>query len=92
MRQQVNFENNQQHNGHTTILLPDLTCTTPPGFTLIIVQIPLNAESFSSLSLIFRREVHLTTGMAKFKIIYQVNSQVTILEILKQIPIYQYTV
>lgn len=46
----------------------DLTCTTPPGFTLIIVQMPLNAESFSSLSLIFRRDVHLAKGTSKFNI------------------------
>lgn len=33
--------------------------TTPPGFTWIIWQMPRNAESFSSLSRMFRREVHL---------------------------------
>lgn len=33
--------------------------TTPPGFTLIILQTPRNAESFSSLSRMFRREMHL---------------------------------
>lgn len=32
--------------------------TTPPGLTLIIWHIPLNAESFSSLSRMFRRLVH----------------------------------
>lgn len=36
-----------------------LTCTTPPGFTPIIMQIPRKAESFSSLSRMFRRDVHL---------------------------------
>lgn len=46
----------------------NLTCMTPPGFTVIIVQIPLNAESFSSLSLIFRSEEHLTTGTTAFNI------------------------
>lgn len=36
-----------------------LTCTTPPGFTPIIMQIPRKAESFSSLSLMLRKDVHL---------------------------------
>lgn len=49
-------------------MLINLTCTTPPGFTVIIAQIPLNAESFSSLSLIFRSEEHLTTGTMDFNI------------------------
>lgn len=35
------------------------TCTTPPGFTPIIMQMPRKAESFSSLSRMFRRDVHL---------------------------------
>lgn len=83
MMQHFNLE--RQHNDHAAIELLDLTCTTPPGFTLIIVQIPLNAESFSSLSLIFRREVHLTTGTTKFNIRHKKKqktkgSQVTILE------------
>lgn len=33
--------------------------TTPLGFTWIIWQMPRNAESFSSLSRMFRSEVHL---------------------------------
>lgn len=33
--------------------------TTPAGLTVIIWHIPLNAESFSSLSLMLRNEVHL---------------------------------
>lgn len=36
-----------------------LTCTTPPGFTPIIMQMPLKAESFSSLSRMFLSDVHL---------------------------------
>lgn len=36
-----------------------LTCTTPAGLTPIITQIPLKAESFSSLSLMFLNDVHL---------------------------------
>lgn len=36
-----------------------LTCTTPPGFTPIIMQIPRKAESFSSLSRMLRSDVHL---------------------------------
>lgn len=35
------------------------TWTTPPGLTPIITQMPLKAESFSSLSLMFRNDVHL---------------------------------
>lgn len=35
------------------------SCTTPDGFKLIMAQTPLNEESFSSLSLMFRRELHL---------------------------------
>lgn len=35
------------------------TCTTPPGLTPIIMQMPRKAESFSSLSLMFLRDVHL---------------------------------
>ena len=35
------------------------TCTTPPGLTPIMMQIPRNAESFSSLSRMFLSEVHL---------------------------------
>lgn len=35
------------------------SCTTPAGFTVIIWHIPLNAESFSSLSLMLLKEVHL---------------------------------
>lgn len=34
--------------------------TTPAGLTVIIWHIPLNAESFSSLSLMLRNEVHLS--------------------------------
>lgn len=33
--------------------------TTPTGFTVIMLHMPLNAESFSSLSRIWRNEVHL---------------------------------
>lgn len=33
--------------------------TTPAGLTVIIWHMPRNAESFSSLSLIWRKEVHL---------------------------------
>ena len=36
-----------------------LTCTTPPGLTPIIMQMPRNAESFSSLSRMFLNDVHL---------------------------------
>ncbi len=36
-----------------------LACTTPPGFTPIITQMPLKAESFSSLSRMFLSDVHL---------------------------------
>ncbi|TNN80587.1 hypothetical protein EYF80_009093 [Liparis tanakae] len=39
-----------------------LTCTTPAGLTPIITHIPLKAESFSSLSLIFLNDVHLGRG------------------------------
>lgn len=53
------FSSSTIDNRPNAIFLTLLTCTTPPGFTLIIVQIPLNAESFSSLSLIFRKDVHL---------------------------------
>ncbi|EDL92164.1 rCG51207, isoform CRA_b [Rattus norvegicus] len=35
------------------------TCTTPPGLTPIIMQMPRKAESFSSLSRMFLRDVHL---------------------------------
>lgn len=42
-----------------------LTCTTPAGFTPIITQIPRKAESFSSLSLMFLSDVHLTGGTVK---------------------------
>lgn len=35
------------------------TCTTPPGFTPIMTQMPRKAESFSSLSRMLRRDVHL---------------------------------
>ncbi|TNN69437.1 Na(+)/H(+) exchange regulatory cofactor NHE-RF2 [Liparis tanakae] len=45
--------------GPRTPSLKRLTCTTPPGFTPIIMQIPRKAESFSSLSRMFRRDVHL---------------------------------
>ena len=38
---------------------PLKTCTTPPGLTPIMTQIPRKAESFSSLSRMLRREVHL---------------------------------
>lgn len=34
------------------------SCTTPPGFTPIMTQMPRKAESFSSLSRMLRREVH----------------------------------
>ena len=46
---------------HHIINRPDLslTCTTPPGLTLIMAQMPRNAESFSSLSRIFLNDVHL---------------------------------
>lgn len=36
--------------------------TTPPGFTLIMLHTPLKAESFSSLSRMLRREMHLQGG------------------------------
>lgn len=35
------------------------SCTTPAGFTCIIWQMPRKAESFSSLSRMFRNDVHL---------------------------------
>lgn len=38
------------------------TCTTPPGLTPIIMQMPRKAESFSSLSRMFLSEVHLQGG------------------------------
>lgn len=37
--------------------------TTPAGLTVIIWHIPLKAESFSSLSLMLRREVHLLINL-----------------------------
>lgn len=43
-----------------------LTWITPLGFTLIMVQIPRKAESFSSLSLMFLREVHLLNHTTEF--------------------------
>jgi len=39
--------------------------TTPFGFMLIIMQIPRNEESFSSLSRMFRSDVHLHLGLRK---------------------------
>ena len=36
-----------------------LTWTTPPGLRPIMLQIPRKAESFSSLSRMFRNDVHL---------------------------------
>lgn len=40
--------------------------TTPPGLTCIIWHIPLNALSFSSLSFIFLKEVHLKITKVSF--------------------------
>lgn len=77
MRQHFNLRTHQQHNSDRHLAAASLTCTTPPGFTLIIVQIPLNAESFSSLSLMFRREVHLTTGTARFNMRHRTSPQAT---------------
>lgn len=53
------------HNG---VRGSELTWTTPPGFTPIITQMPLKAESFSSLSLIFRNDVHLQKDNQKFSL------------------------
>ena len=39
------------------------TWTTPPGLIPIKAQIPRKAESFSSLSRMFRSEVHLNGKM-----------------------------
>lgn len=38
------------------------SCTTPLGLTPIMAQMPRNAESFSSLSRMFRSDVHLEQG------------------------------
>ena len=35
------------------------SCTIPPGLTAIMLHIPRKAESFSSLSRMFRSDIHL---------------------------------
>lgn len=53
------------HNG---VGVSELTWTTPPGFTPIITQMPLKAESFSSLSRMFRNDVHLQKDNQKYNL------------------------
>ena len=42
------------------------SCTMPPGLTAIMLHIPRNAESFSSLSRMFRSDMHLHSRFVCF--------------------------
>lgn len=50
--------------------------TIPPGFTVIIWHIPLNAESFSSLSRMLRNDVHLVVIKIKNYSLLTVGDQI----------------
>ena len=54
-------ENTRSRAAHTNyfVINHHHTWTTPPGLRPIMLQIPRKAESFSSLSRMFRNDVHL---------------------------------
>ena len=55
---QTALQNQMKLYNYQTVLQERLTFSRPDGLALIIMQNPLNAESFSSLSLISHKAVH----------------------------------